>query len=231
MSTLIARLLTLGVIAGAANATTSESNDYAAILEDAVESIAWDFGKEWAYTETDIDGETVFVGRFDPRLPEGRRWTLLSVDGRAPTEDEADDYIEDQSDDNSDDGDEITAMVEPGSLELTEETDEHWLLSFVPVDDDDDSEDITRQLHGTVRIVKDGPYLAYIDIRNDKAIKPAFGVKISKLVTRLTFGPAIDGGPIVPNSVHVRFRARAFLFIRINEIVTVAYSNFKYAGD
>ncbi|MFN3370274.1 MAG: hypothetical protein ACK4Z0_01955 [Sphingomonadaceae bacterium] len=30
----------------------------------------------------------VQVDRFDPRAPKGRQWTLLSVDGRAPTEDE-----------------------------------------------------------------------------------------------------------------------------------------------
>jgi hypothetical protein len=211
---------------------------YEALFERALESIAWDFPESWAFTETETGSDGAFVGRFDPRKPDADRWTLLSIDGREPTPEEARRYAERKQgdrheDDQEDDGD-IDAMVEPGSLALVEETDDYWLLRFVPTDDGDDDEvgrKVMERMDGTAKIIKNGHYLEYIDIRNTRPIRPKVGVKMKQFLTRITFGPAVDGGPIVMQSMDVSIKLSAFLVVRVDETQSLRYSDFEYAGD
>jgi hypothetical protein len=216
---------------------------YEALFESAISAIAWDFQEEWAFTETASGSDGDFVGRFDPRVPEGQRWTLLSIDGREPTDKESARYAEDKEDEDfgDEDGDEdsgedndVDAMVKPGTLQLVEETDDYWLLSFVPTDDDEEDEigrKVLQHMNGTVKILKDGEYLEFIDIHNDKPIKPKIGVKMNKFLMRMTFGPAIDDGPVVMKSMDVAIKLRAFLVVSVNEAESIRFSDFEYAGE
>jgi len=226
-------------VTSAAYAQTSHGS-YEALFQSAIDTITWDFHKDWAFTSTTSGSEGERVGRYDPRQPEGERWTLLTIDGRVPTDKESAEYAEksrDQHSGNDDDDDEDNAidMVEPGTLRLVEETDEYWLLSFVPTDDDDDDDEVGRKvmqsMYGTVKIIKDGEYLAYVDIRNEKPIRPRFGVKMKKFLMRMEFGPAADGGPVVMQSIDIAIRLSAFVLVRVNEAESVAFSDFEYAGE
>jgi hypothetical protein len=179
------------------------------------------------------------VGRFDPRRPEDERWTLLTIDGRLPTPEESAEYAENSHhpgngdrDDNDDDGNAID-MVEPGTLRLAEETEDYWLLSFVPTDDDNEDDvgkKVLRSMQGTVKIIKDGEYLAYIDIHNEKPVRPRIGVKMKKFLMHMSFGPAIDNGPIVMRSMDFAINLSAFLLVRVNEAESVSFSDFEYAS-
>jgi len=73
------------------------SDDYNAIFERAVNAIDFNFDENWAYTETQIDSEHVWAGRFGPRRPSRERWQLLTVDHRVPTEDEVEEYRKDKA--------------------------------------------------------------------------------------------------------------------------------------
>ena len=138
------------------------ANDYEDIVKRAFESIDRDFNEHWAFTETKTKDEIILVGRYDPRLPENDRWALLSVDGLEPQDDEIEEYLEEKEndkrrgrrggppdgDDANDDGAEhdedereYSAIVNFTSLELVEETSDHWIFDFKPkIDDDDDNE-------------------------------------------------------------------------------------------
>ena len=178
------------------------------------------------------------MGRYDPRLPEEQRWTLLSIDGRDPTKEESRQYAErkrkeSHDGDHEDDGD-VNGMVDPGSLELLEETADYWLFRFVPTDDDDDDDmgrKVLERMDGTVKIIKDGHYLEYIDIRNTKPIRPKVGVKMKKFLTRISFGPAVEGGPIVMKSMDVAIKLSAYLLVRVDEAESVQFSDFEFAAD
>ncbi|MDH3578039.1 MAG: hypothetical protein OEO71_09520 [Gammaproteobacteria bacterium] len=152
-----------------ANAWADTASDYNKTFEQAVAAVDFNFAKHWAYTETRVDSEHVWVGRSDPRRPARERWQLISVDDREPTDDEIKKY----------------------------------------------------------RNEKAGERLP----RNHKTIKPAFGVKISKLITRLTFGPAADGGPVVPISAQVEAKGRAFLVVAFDEHELVHNSDFEYVAE
>lgn len=215
-------LLGLSVAAAAAD-------HYDDLFKEALQSVDFEFARDWAYTETSIDSEHVWVGRYDPRLPRGKRWELISVDNRAPTDDDIEEYLDDRDDDFADDdANEVVTMVEPDSVKLKEETDQYWLLSF---NLDEDEKAVTENVDATIRINKPGRYLEYVDVHSRDVIKPAFGVKLTRLVTRLTFGPAVDAGPIVPLSTQVEVSGRAFLFISFDEQELSRNSDFEYAGD
>jgi len=214
------------------------AGEYDAIVEQAINAISDDYHREWAFTESTLEDDLVFTGRYDPRLPAGNRWTLLSVDGREPTDEELEDYLDDkedeyQWDDDDDDSDRDTDMVDFDTLELLEETDEYWIFGFVPNSDDmddDETQKFMEQVTATMKIVRDGPYLEYIDLRNEKAIRPAFSVRISDFRVHLAFGPAADGGPIVQKSEDVAIKGRALLFVTFNEKESTRYSDFEFAG-
>lgn len=227
------------LIAGLLIAGQALAGEYDAVVERAINAISDDYYREWAFTESILEDDVLFTGRYDPRLPEGSRWTLLSVDGRGPTDEELADYLDDKADEyqwnnDGDDRDRDTDMVDFHTLELLEETDEYWIFSFVPSGDDmdgDEEQTFMEQVTATMKIVRDGPYLEYIDLRNEKAIRPAFGVRISDFRVHMTFGPAANGGPIVQKSEDVAIKGRALLLVTFNETESTRYSDFEYAGD
>jgi hypothetical protein len=202
-------------------------DDYSALLDEAIQAIDWEFSADWAYTETSLRDGKLWVGRHDPRNPEG--WTLVSVDGRKPTAAEARDFRDDKADDRKSDEEDnrVTRIVEPDSLALREETDTHWVFDFVPFDED---EEILEQVDATLRIAKQGRYVESVDVRNRDEIRPGWGTKLTSFVTQLTFGPAADGGPVVPHSAKVHVAGRALFVIGFDEVESVEYSDFVFAG-
>lgn len=220
----------------------TQHGSYEALFQSAISAITWDLHEDWAFTATSSGREGERVGRFDPRRPEGERWNLLSIDGRPPTAEESAEYAEnsgghhfgDDDDDDGDNGDDNAIdMVEPGSLRLVEETDDYWLLSFVPTDDDEEDDvgrKVLENMQGTVKIVKDGEYLAYIDIHNEKPIRPKFGVKMKKFLMHMNFGPINDDGPVVMQSMDFAIKLSAYVLVRVNEAESLTFSDFEYAG-
>ena len=216
----VALVFLAGISAGA--------EDYSELFEEAIETIDWEFGQEWAFTETSLRDDGLFVGHFDPRLEEGERWSLISVDRRQPTEKEAEKYEHDKADHGDSSESRTTGIVGSDSLELLEETDDYWLFTFVP---DDDEVAFTESVDAKVKIIKAGHYVESIDIRNHSDIKPGFGTKISRFVMQLEFGPAAEDGPIVPLSINVHVTGRALLFIGFDETESTRYSDFEHVSE
>ena len=215
-------------------------DNYEALFQSAIKAITWDVQDDWAFTLTSSGSDGDRVGRFDPRQPEGERWTLLAIDGRAPTAKESAEYAENDhhfgaGDSDDDDGDDNAIdMVEPGTLRLVEETDDYWLLGFVPTDDGDEDDvgrKVLESMQGTVKIIKDGEYLAYIDIHNEKPIRPRIGVKMKKFLMHMSFGPIAEDGPVVMQSMDFAIKLSAFVLVRVNEAESIAFSDFEYAGE
>jgi hypothetical protein len=229
--------LTLFVICLTLTVTASAESpvDYQDIVRRGFESIDHRFDESWAYTESSTEEDIVSVGRYDPRRVRGERWSLISVDGRSPSDDEIEEYLDDKNDHQHDDdkdeedGGERKERIDVNfeTLDLVKETSDYWLFSFIP--DEDDDEEFMKHVSGHIKVVKQGHYVEFVDIRNEKPIKPATGVKIKKFRTRLEFGPAADGGPIVPLAVDVEVQGRAMLVIKFDEKESVRYSDFEYA--
>lgn len=210
----------------------AESQDE--LIERAFAAVEDDLRGRWSFTRTEEDKERSSVGRYDPRLPEAERWQLVSVDGREPTAEEIEDYIEQRSgeQDKSDEDDKgLGAIVSEGSATLIEETDSYWLFSFVPSADSEDEKAFMSEVDGRLKIVKDGHYVAEISMQNDGTIKPGKGVKIKEFSTRLEFAPIEKGGPALPRRVRASVQGKAFLVVKIDEAETVTFSEFERVID
>jgi hypothetical protein len=174
------------------------------------------------------------VGRYDPRLPEAERWNLISVDAREPTATESEHYLEQrhkERDEGAEDGGGFESVAKEGSITLIEETDSFWLFSFEPVADSEEGVDFMESVDGTLRVNKDGHYVAEMTLQNRDTIKPGKGVKIEKFLTRLAFAPIHDGGPVLPLSVEAAVKGKAFLVVKFDETEKVTYSNFEHVLD
>ena len=225
-----ARLLVAAVTWCLSVPVAGAEEDYQALLDEAVAAVNWEFEKSWAYTEVSLSDGERRIARFDPRVEEDRGWILLSVDGKEPTDRQRREFLHDKdehSDDSGDDDNRVAAIVDPDTLELIEETDTHWILSFVPAEDE---QAFLDSVDARVRIVKDGRYIESLQMDNFQDIRPGFGTKISEFKMQFSFGPAVEDGPIVPKSINVEVKGRALLFIGFEETEVTRYSDFEYAG-
>ena len=204
------------------------------IVARAFETLDESFPEKWAFTETVEKEEGSTVATHDPDRAGDTLWMLVSVDGQDPTDKEIADFRKmkgkrREAREESEDGGRLTVgnMVRPGSLELIEETDEFWLFGFSPVADSEDDEKFMRAVDGTLQVVKDGHYVAWLRMQNRETVKPGKGVKLETFDTRLEFTPAYEGGPVLPAGVRTEVKGKAFVVVKFNEIEKIRYSDFQ----
>jgi len=214
------------------------ADDHVTFVKDAFESISTDFHEEWAFTHVETEDDVELIGRYDPSLVESERWHLISVNGREPTADESTDYRRDMADEFTDDDDESDdGIIDYESLVLIRDTPELRVYRFSPNFDDEveEGDDVgakfLRNVEGTLSIVRDGNYVQSIELRNERAIRPIFSVKINQFLTLLQFGPTGGVGPIVPLSVEVEVKGRAALFVKIDERESVRFMDYEWTGS
>lgn len=225
-----ARIFVLAVVLCIGPSAADASEDYKALLDEAVENVEWDIEESWAFTETSLSEGELWIGSFDPRREEEEQWMLISVDGKEPTSRQRRKYLHDKdehSGDSNDDDNRVTAIVDADTLELVEETAAHWVFKFLPAEDE---QAFLDSVDAKVRIMKDGRYIESLEMRNLQDVRPGFGTRITRFQMRFSFGPAIEDGPIVPLSLDVQVTGRALLFIGFDETEVKRYSDFEYAG-
>jgi hypothetical protein len=209
-------------------ASAAHAEDYKALFEEAAAAIVWNLEDQCAFTESRLSDDTLWVSQFDPRRAEGERWTLVSVDGRAPTDRELREFADDKEDYETSASGQRLDMVGVDTLELIDEDDESWLLRFVP---NEDEIEFVDNVDGAVRIMKDGPYLQVVDLRNSADIEPGFGMKIGTFLVRMEFGPAVVNGPIVPKSMRIKVGGRMLLFLGFEETEVIEFSDFEPVSE
>ena len=215
--------------------TPAFADDYQQIVESALSGVSNEYHLDWAFTETEVEGDLTKVGRYDPRNTGDDRWTLISIDGRAPTHEEKLEYQKDRHNEFADeDGDSEFDMVNLDTVELVDETDEFWIFGFAPVIDEDEDKEgkkFLQRVTGRLAVDKTSNDLLYFDLCNEKPIRPAFSVRISHFLTRLEFGRPGIGGPNVPLSMNVEIKGRALLAVSIDETQSVQFTDYEYVGD
>jgi len=205
------------------------------LVEKAIASTFGGPGEDWAYTETTVDGGVTRVSRFDPRRPEGKRWHVVSVEGRSPTETEREEDRKrrEAARERPQSGSPIgnSEMIQPESFSTIEETAAHVIYRFKPVAEDEDRAKFFQYIDATLKIMRDGPYVARVDMRSPKPFKPGFGVKFEEYVTVLNFKPVTAGGPILPSALEIRLLGKAFLVRKIDVQIDISYGDYEFVGD
>lgn len=203
------------------------AEDPAAIVTEAFATLSGNVKRDWAFTETRTSEGVAWVGRWDPR-DSVAPWQLLSVDGRAPTDEERQQWLSAHEPGTGDDeGVAESDIITPDTLWLIEETDEAWLFGFAPTDDDAESAEFMNEVDGRLRVMRDGHWLAELLLENHGPIRPATGVKISRFETRLRFGPVGPHGDVLPLAIDVHVKGRAYLAISFEEREIVRYGDYE----
>ena len=211
--------------------------DYAKLVESSFDGVDWNFKEDFAFTETQMSGDTRTVARFDPSAPEGEQWNLLSFDNRPPSVEETESFLEEKSwnrgPNKGNDENDVLELIDTDTLALIEETRDYWLLSFKPDFDEEDKDDqkFFRNMVGELQISKHSGAIDYMDIRNTKPIRPIIGAKIKSMTMRFEFGQATENGPRVLKHVSAGAKGSAMLVVRFNELETFEFSDFVYVGD
>jgi hypothetical protein len=181
----------------------------------------------WAYTVTTIRNETRMVERYDPTRPPAARWQLLELDGQAPTPDQLEKYA--RSRPHADSGGAQANFgrddIEPGSLQLTRETDREseWTAGFRETSTGPD-----KMLgHLTLRLTVDKrmPHVAAYTLELKEPYSPVIGVKMLQLVAIVRYLPPAADRPPLPEVQTSRFTGR-ILFIPTEEDLQVQYSDY-----
>lgn len=182
----------------------------------------------WAYTVVTVRNDDArTTARFDPSRPPGAQWTLLELNGRAPTEREAAQYIRARAGAGSSapQGTFRKDDIDPASVTLVSEDDERgeFRCSFRDVATGAD-----KMLgHLTLRLTvnKRQPHVERFVLELNEPYSPVLGVKMRELVVRMNFTPPSAGRPSLPQTNSSHFLGRIF-FIGMEENLTLTYSDF-----
>jgi hypothetical protein len=207
-----------------------------ALVEQALQTMDEIAVEDWFFTQTTVAGDTTSVLHHDPTRPESQRWTLVSVDGREPTDEEREKADRDRTRDDADDAEdenegEVRAMVDTESLALIEETASYAVYSFRPVAEDESDAKLFEHVDSTLRVRKAGPYVESLEMRSREPFSPRFGVKVREFAMTMTFAPVGPDEIVLPETVRIRMAARAFLVKQIDETVEVTYSDYRRSTD
>ena len=166
--------------------------------------------KGWSYLQsTTAEGQSL-VERHDGARPEFDRWSLMRKNGREPTEDERREYRETRSRrSRAGTAPRLAEQIDATTAEVRHE-DAAYLRARIVV-------------HRASRTIET------LELRSTGPFRPALGVWIEEMFTRLTFSlPAADR-PSLPLRVETRLRGTAFWFRSLDAAMTIAFTDYTRA--
>ncbi len=184
----------------------------------------------WSFTQTTESGDQRRVERFDPAQPEFTRWSLLELDGRAPTQDELHDYRQKVTRRSSaTNAPHLTHQFDLSTLELVTTSGDRttWRCRLKP----SEAGDATAE-HLTATILFHAPThtIESVEIASTEPFAPTLGVKITELKTTLTYSLPDGDRPSLLLKSTTRLRGRAFLLKSLDADMSVTFSNHQKAG-
>lgn len=196
------------------------------LLDSAFAQFDDNFTEHWSYTETLTTSDGIMVGHYSPSRESP--WQLMTIDGEPPSTSEAKAYLKrkaDEAEGGRNSRRDPAELVTPGTLQLINETDEHWTFSFVPHGEGDDAA-VMEYLTGHLQISKAGGHLNFIDIRNEDSFRPRFGVRIHEFLSRFEFERK-DDGDVLPVAFEFKIRLKAMGLMNVDEGITGRYSDYR----
>lgn len=217
-------LLLLGAVTTAACAAVP------AELAAALTTFRTDAPRGWSFTQTSAGDGHRRIERFDAARPEFDRWTLLRHDGAVPAPAEQLDYKQKLVRRSSNTtAPLITEQLDLRTPETLADTPERatYRCRLKPGEAGDKTAAFLR-----VTLVVHKPTLTVesLEIANDAAFSPTWGVTIAAMKTAMTYSLPAGETPSLPQTVTTHLRGRAFYFKSLDAAMTVAYSDYVKAG-
>lgn len=181
----------------------------------------------WSYTRTTKAKDGLKIERHDASKPKGERWTLLRIDGRAPTAREQEEFrrekaeLEKRREKRDDDND-----VDLESIRLQSETPQRATFTFRTKAGGGLESKMAEKIAGTLVVSKDGGWAERFELRNTGTIAPVPGMNVSRFRLTMTFQRHGGTNEIVPEAIELSMRGRAFLVKSLDEERSTQYSDF-----
>jgi hypothetical protein len=218
LSLLLCLVISLSVAA-------AEPHPLAAQALDKLDQFEWD---NWSYTQTTTDAEGTRIERHDASKPDGERWSLLRINGRAPNGREVESFRKEKAErarrkkESDDRGD-----VDRSSVRLLTETAQRATFTFrTSVTSDGIEAKFADKIAGTLVVNKDGAWAERFELKNTEAVSPIPGVKVSSFHLTLTFQRHAPSKEIVPAGIALSMRGRAFLVKSLDQEQSTRFSDF-----
>jgi hypothetical protein len=183
---------------------------------------------EWAYTRTKVENGSTIVERFDPAGDDGG-WTLVEVDGKAPSNKQLKKYAAkiDQRESRDHPGEiDFRDIVNVDTVTLVEETATDATYRFEPAPDEEDDADPSAFLEGTLAVDKRESFVKSLELASIEPFSPATGVKINKMRVTMKFTLLDDGARTAIRELSQSVEGRLFGIKRISQASTVTFSDF-----
>jgi hypothetical protein len=115
-------------------------------------------------------------------------------------------------------------------IALLEETDEYWLLAFLP-QGDGKIKDIMCSLVGRIKIEKSKRTLKHIAFKCNKPFKPNFTTRIYRFNMKFNYERVTEEGPLLISSMDFDIHLKTVGVFNLDEKVTVEISEYAFVGD
>lgn len=183
----------------------------------------------WSYTVTTVRNNNArATARFDATKPPGNQWTLVELNGRAPTPGEAEKYARSRAGDTTPDSAKGAFQkrdIDPASVTLLKEDADRgeFRCTFRP--EAAGADKMLGHLGLTLTITKRLPHVERFVLELKEPYSPILGVKMHELRVEMTFTPPGPTRPTLPVTQSSRFVGRIFL-IGTEENLVVTYADF-----
>lgn len=217
-------MLALGVLFAVASAA-ADVPDY---VREALGKFTPEVPAGWAYTLTTVrNNDARTTARFDPAKPPDEQWTLLDLNGRAPTAKEAAQYARARASGGNAAAPQGTFQkgdIDPATITLLSEDSGRGEFSCGFRAEATGADKMLGHLRLHLTVNKRHPHIEKFVLELKEPYSPVLGVKMRELLVRMSFTPPAADRPSLPavNSSH--FLGRIF-FIGLEENLTLTYTD------
>lgn len=198
-------------------------------LEAALKAFRADPPKGWSFTQTTVAEGKSTVERCDAAKPEFDRWSLVQVDGRAPTAEERTRYAENRSRrSRSGTAPTIVDQLDLASLEKTGESGDRvtFRCRLRPGESSDKTAPFLRV---TLTVHRPTHTIELLELASTGEFAPTLAVKITELKTVMSYSLPDGDTPALPQKVTTRHRGSAFWVKSLDADMTVTFSDYERA--
>ena len=182
---------------------------------------------DWSYVQATSDGQRSLEERHDATRPDFSRWSLLRKDGRAPNPADLAEYRDTRSRrSRGGTAPRLAEQIDAAEAKVVAEANERatFRCRLRPAEAGDRTADF---LHATVVVHRPSRTIEAITLENEAPFRPALGIRITKLRTRLTFSLPSGERPSLPQSVHTSVRGDAYWFKSLDADLEVTFSRYE----
>lgn len=199
-------------------------------LEAALKTFRADPPRGWSFTQTTVAEGKSTVERSNAVKPDFDRWSLVQVDGRAPTADELARYAENRSRrSRTGTAPSIIDQLDLASIETVSDAADRILFRF-RLRPGESRDKTAAFLRATLTLHKPTQTIESIELGNVSEFAPTIGVKIAEIKTVMTYTLPHGDTPALPQKVATRQRGTAFWFKSLDADMTVTFSDYARAG-